>query len=121
MHLVQEKKQLMSIAQYAKNEISLNNKTYRESICLTSESLKPWNVTINQTLNIDDFLIFEQPELILLYSAKSNFQLPYDIHCQLSQKRIGIEVMNLGALCRTFNLLLQEGRCVAAGLIFSDS
>ena len=31
-------------------------------------------------------------------------------------RRIGLEVMNLGAACRTFNVLVQEERPVAAAL-----
>jgi uncharacterized protein len=34
-------------------------------------------------------------------------------------KRIGFEVMDLGAACRTYNVLLSEGRQVAAALLLA--
>ncbi|MCB1909459.1 MAG: Mth938-like domain-containing protein [Rhodocyclaceae bacterium] len=37
----------------------------------------------------------------------------------LVQAQIGFEVMDLGSACRTFNILVNEGRSVAAALIFN--
>ena len=39
----------------------------------------------------------------------------------LMQARIGFEVMDLGSACRTFNILVNEGRSVAAALIFDPT
>ena len=39
----------------------------------------------------------------------------------LSQQRIGIECMSIGAACRTYNILLSEHRAVVAGFIFKNS
>ena len=35
----------------------------------------------------------------------------------LTAQRVGIEVMDTGAACRTYNILLAEGRRVVAGLL----
>ena len=36
----------------------------------------------------------------------------------LSEARIGVEVMDLQAACRTYNILMAEERKVAAALLF---
>jgi uncharacterized protein len=39
----------------------------------------------------------------------------------LMEARIGIEVMNLGSACRTYNVLVAEHRQVAAALFFDPA
>jgi uncharacterized protein len=43
--------------------------------------------------------------------------LPGDLRTALEDAGIGVEVMNSPAACRTFNVLLSEGRRIAAALI----
>ena len=43
--------------------------------------------------------------------------LPGDLRATLEAAGIGVEVMNSPAACRTFNVLLSEGRRIAAALI----
>lgn len=37
----------------------------------------------------------------------------------LMEARVGFEIMDLAAACRTYNVLMAEGRSVAAALLFS--
>ncbi|HEB92517.1 MAG TPA: hypothetical protein ENI94_03435 [Gammaproteobacteria bacterium] len=37
----------------------------------------------------------------------------------MSSQQIGVEVMDTAAACRTYNILMNEGRNVVAGLIIS--
>jgi uncharacterized protein len=41
------------------------------------------------------------------------------VRAQFAARRVGLEVMQLGAACRTFNVLVQEERRVAAALFVS--
>ncbi len=56
------------------------------------------------------------PELILLGTGPSQHFCHPQLLEPLHKKRIGIEVMHTDAACRTFNLLLSEGRPVLAAL-----
>ena len=38
----------------------------------------------------------------------------------LNERQIGVEVMDIGALCRTFNILASEGRRVVAAIVSSS-
>ncbi len=59
-------------------------------------------------------LALAKPELVLLGTGqKQRFPNPKLI-AALTNSRIGVEVMTTGAACRTFNILVAEGRqCVA--------
>jgi uncharacterized protein len=56
------------------------------------------------------------PELVLLGTGVTQRFAPAAVRAALAQRGVGLEVMELGAACRTFNVLIQEGRRVAAAL-----
>jgi uncharacterized protein len=58
------------------------------------------------------------PELVLLGTGpRQRFPRPALLR-PLIEARVGFEVMDLQAACRTFNILVGEGRRVAAALLF---
>ena len=56
------------------------------------------------------------PELVLLGTGPTQQFASAQVRAAFAQRRVGIEVMQLGAACRTFNVLVQEERRVAAAL-----
>jgi uncharacterized protein len=58
--------------------------------------------------------------VLLIGTGKSIVQIPRDIRPTLRTAGIGVEIMDTGAACRTFNVLLSEERAVAALLIAVD-
>ena len=62
-----------------------------------------------------------EPELVIFGSgARIRFPNPALLRV-LMQQRIGIETMDTPAACRTYNVLLAEGRRVVAALLFEPS
>ncbi|MBE9524560.1 MAG: Mth938-like domain-containing protein [Chloroflexi bacterium] len=62
-------------------------------------------------------LIELQPEVVLLGTGQ-NLRFPETgILAQLHNQQIGVEVMDTAAACRTYNILMTEGRFVVAGMI----
>ncbi len=57
------------------------------------------------------------PELLLIGAGAGPQVLAAPVRAALAAAGIGVEVMGTGAACRTFNLLVGEGRRVAALLI----
>ena len=57
------------------------------------------------------------PEVAIIGWAGGQFLMPPRQRRWFLERRIGIEVMELGAACRTYNVLVQDGRPVA-GLLF---
>ena len=56
------------------------------------------------------------PELVLLSTGLTQRFAPPEVRGEFARRRIGLEVMQLGAACRTFNVLVQEDRRVLAAL-----
>lgn len=60
-----------------------------------------------------------KPELVLLGTGATQRFPPAAIRAAFTSGGVGLEVMDLGAACRTFNILVQEERRVAAALFLS--
>jgi uncharacterized protein len=60
-----------------------------------------------------------RPEVLLLGTGARQVFPPHELLARLYAARVGIEVMDTGAACRTFNVLVGEGRAVAAALIIA--
>lgn len=56
-------------------------------------------------------------ELLLLGCGKRLAPVPASIRAALKDAGVGVEPMDTGAACRTYNVLMVEGRRVAAALI----
>ena len=56
------------------------------------------------------------PEVVLLGTGAKQVFPASDVRQAFAARRIGLEVMDLGAACRTYNILVQEERRVAAVL-----
>ena len=82
-------------------------------------SVLPWAAT-----RFDDLAAvhFEQvlalgPEVVIFGSgSRLRFVPPQLVH-RLIERRIGVESMDPGAACRTYNVLAAEGRSVVAALL----
>ena len=71
------------------------------------------------TLTDEDVASIEaqRPDIVLVGSAKDTPRVPSPLRHRLESRRIAIETMELGAACRTFNVLVQEDRAVLALLL----
>ncbi len=63
-------------------------------------------------------LALRGPEIVLIGTGEKQRFLPASSLAPLMAKRIGVECMTLGAACRTFNLLVSEGRKTIAVFLF---
>jgi len=58
------------------------------------------------------------PQIVLLGAPHSARPAPASLRSVLAQQGIALEVMDLGAACRTFNILVQEGAACRRGAVF---
>lgn len=107
------------ITGYGAGYVLVDEEPLRRSFILTPETLvTDWGPA--SVAELDDAaleaLIRLAPTLVLLGSgAEQNFP-PSSLLAPVLAKGIGIEVMTTAAACRTYNILVAEGRAVAAGL-----
>jgi uncharacterized protein len=57
------------------------------------------------------------PQVIILGTGGTQVFPDQRVYLPALQLGLGVEVMDTGAACRTYNILASEGRKVAAGLI----
>ena len=79
-----------------------------------------WEVDAFDALSADHFarLAALSPELVI-FGSGSRLRFPKPALLQpLMTRRIGFETMDTAAACRTYNVLLAEGRAVVAALLF---
>lgn len=105
---------------YENGVITVNGKTYNGSLVISPTKLltqwPPENFTDLATQHIHQIIQLE-PEIIILGTGELLcFPVP-ELIAEIFENGIGFEVMDTGAACRCYNLLLSEKRNVAAGLI----
>jgi len=107
------------IRSYSAEEIRIGENSIRSSCIVTADALVAnWRPATLDELGVNDLEpIFElRPELVLLGTGAHQRFPPAAIRSAFATRGIGIEAMDLGAACRTFNILVQEERRVAAVL-----
>jgi len=90
-------------------------------IVLPDRIIPAWTQANFETLAIADFEFLAKldAEIILLGTGdRLRFPRP-ELQRPLMDARKGLEVMDLAAACRTYNVLISEGRKVAAALLFA--
>jgi uncharacterized protein len=97
--------------------ILVNDEEHSGSIALTPENfLGAWPNTPIAALTEADFddIFVAKPEIVLLGTGAINVFPPRELTFSFARKGVGLEVMDTAAAARTFNVLANESRRVAA-------
>lgn len=86
---------------------------------LANQLILDWNVTTFTALTTASFaeIVEINPEVLLLGTGSKHQFLHPKLAQNLTEKGIPIECMTTAAACRTYNILMSEGRNVAAALL----
>lgn len=108
------------ITAYDDSSVSINGKPFSQSLVVTSTRLNEnWDITdiiLLTSSHIEQVLCF-QPELIIIGTGNKLVFPSIEIYSGIIEHGIGVDFMDTGAACRTYNILMSEGRDVVAGLI----
>lgn len=110
------------ITGYGNGWVEVNETRYTHSlIVLPARLLADWGATDFDTLDVVHFerLAELNPELVLLGTGATHRFIHPAIGRPLTDAGIGLECMTTAAACRTYNILMSEGRHVAAALLLS--
>lgn len=105
---------------YGVGYVAINHRQYEANLILLPDRIvESWGSGGFEALAESDFEAVRAlgPEILLLGTGnRQRFPAPSLLR-PLIEARIGYEVMDLPAACRTFNILMAEGRLVAAALL----
>ncbi|VWD21965.1 hypothetical protein BCO71033_03233 [Burkholderia contaminans] len=111
---------LNTVTGYGPDYVDVNLERHETSvIVLPGAPVRAWPVSSFDALAPEHFamLLDPTPELVIFGSgARLRFPHPRLV-AALTAKRIGVETMDFQAACRTYNILMAEGRKVAAALL----
>jgi uncharacterized protein len=108
------------IRSYGAGELRVNDSVFRGAVILSSSTIlsEPGIGSLDDLVAIDVSRILAlEPELVLLGTGARQIFPAASFGAQFLRKGIGFEVMDTGAACRTFNVLVGEQRRVVALLL----
>ena len=99
--------------------VRIGTREYRASIVVTVDSIADWAPSGFEALTEEDFaeLLAHRPDVVLLGTGAAIRHPHPRLTRALTDAGIGIEVMGTPAACRTYNILVAEGRRVVAALV----
>ncbi len=122
MHLETSDQNLIS--NYGKGVLGVNGQDYTGNIIITrTRVVQDWfdgevkSLTLAHFDPIFDEAEADRPEILLLGSGHQHIFPDFSLMAELRQRGVSLEVMNTRAACRTYSVLVNEYRPVAAALL----
>ena len=118
MNIQREQMPQHAIESYTQNMIQIAGTQYHENVLVFTQSMiSPW--THEYAWEMWQQVLPSQIE-VLIVGHCNPVTIPMGFREKLAARRIGMEAMNLGSACRTFNLLLAEGRAVGGLFLLNN-
>jgi len=113
----------ITVRQVEPGAIKIGDETISENVVLFRNAIQHGisidNVAALQEQDLDD-LLSQQPEIVIFGTGWKSQRPPRELVFAMARRGIGFETMDTPAACRTFNILISEGRDVAAILIIAE-
>ena len=109
-----------TITGYGEGYVMVNGERRSSSVVVLPDRIEEWPAKRFDQLSTEDFAYLKnlKAEIVLLGTGpRQRFPHPR-LTAELAKAGIGLEVMDLQAACRTYNILVAEERKVAAALLF---
>jgi uncharacterized protein len=109
-----------TITAYGEDYVKVNGQRRDSSAVITPERTVEWENRTFDALTREDFAFLAGLDVdILLLGTGPRQRFPHPrLTAPLAAARIGLEVMDLKAACRTYNILVAEERKVGLALLF---
>ena len=113
-----------TITGYDASGVEINAERYNYSLIVLPETApRALNAPTFESLTAEHFDLIGQdnPDVVILGTGERQRFIHPKLTAALTLRRIGIECMDSQAACRTYNILMGEGRKVALALIIDHS
>jgi uncharacterized protein len=113
--------QVQVIRTYAPGRFLISDREWREPVLVTPTLTTPWTVARAEELSVASLAALNDApvptELLVLGCGARAIFVPPALRAELKVAGLALEVVDTGSACRIYNVLLAEGRRVAAALI----
>ncbi len=120
MKLQPDHSDVQSISGYGPGWVGVNGQKITSSVVIASNGQRlDWPATAFEQLDASHFeMLLQLQAEIIVFGSGARIRFPQGAWLRpLMSRRIGVETMDTAAACRTYNILAQEGRSVAAALL----
>lgn len=113
--------QVQVIRTYGPGRFLISDREWSEPVLVRPTVTTPWKVARAEDLSLASLDILKDApiptELLVLGCGARAIFVPPPLRAELKAAGLALEVVDTGSACRLYNVLLAEGRRVAAGLI----
>ena len=113
--------QYQTVTAYDDNGVEINARRFGHSLIVLPEMAPvAWPVASFDMLAAEHFAQIDAttPDVVILGTGRRQRFIHPRLTTALTTRRVGVECMDNQAACRTYNILMAEGRKVALALIF---
>lgn len=124
MQFTREQNSSITVRQVEPGQLRIGNDVVRNNVMVTAErEVCDWRIDDIGELTEDHLraIIEESPEMIVVGTGWKSVFPPRELVFALARRGIGFETMDTPAACRTFNILVNEGRRAAVALIVNET
>jgi uncharacterized protein len=123
MQFTREQNSAITVRQVEPGQLRIGTDIVRNNVLLTADrEIRKWSIDSIEQLTERHLqeIIEAAPEMIVVGTGWKAAFPPRELVFALARRGIGFETMDTPAACRTFNILINEGRRAAAALIVND-
>ena len=116
--------QYQTVTGYDAAGVEINAQRFEYSLLVMPETPpRPWEVTRFEDLQAAHFeqIALDAPDVVILGTGERQRFVHPCLVASLSTRHIGVESMDSQAACRTYNVLMGEGRKVTLALIIEGA
>jgi uncharacterized protein len=116
--------QYQTVTGYDAAGVEINATRYEYSLIVMPETPpRPWNVARFEDLDAGHFeqIAQDAPDVVILGTGERQRFVHPRLIASLAANRVGVECMDSHAACRTYNILMGEGRKVTLALIIEGA
>ena len=103
---------------YGDGYVKVNDERHEENLIVAPDRLQTWEAESFEALTPEHLraLLDLKPEIVILGTGERLRFPPPPVARILAEAAVGLETMDTKAACRTFNILMAEGRRVVAAI-----
>ena len=118
--LIPEGRQI--IQAYSNHRFRVSGQTFDGPVIVFTDRVVAWPVQRSASdMTVEDFNVLfpesDNLDVVLMGCGASMGSIPFALRQSLKERGLAVEFMDTGAACRTYNVLMAEGRRVAAALL----